>query len=188
MNISEILSVAVVSAFLLPAIGCPADGGEGDGEGSVAETPPEGHDAVQAWLAEGHYLDWACEPTVHASRDPSPHGRNRICSNAALAAAADTAPYPVGVAGVKELINDADEIIGFAVYRKAVADPATADGTNWYWYENVAPGTELPTPDPVKPNGVVADSRGSAGGNALTVCIDCHSHADNDFVFTQVKN
>ncbi len=189
MNVKNVLRAAVVSAFLVPLVGCPDGGpaeGEGEGADAEAETPPEGHDAVQAWLAEGHYLDWACEPAVHDARAPSPHGRNRVCSNAALAGAATDAPYPIGAAGVKELIDDADAIIGFAVYRKAEADPATPDGTNWYWYENVPPGTDLPTPDPVLPNGVVADSRGSAGGNALTVCISCHTDAPNDYVFTHV--
>ena len=180
--------LVVAVATSIGSIGCTpaAEGeGEGEGEGDVAETPPEGHDAVEAWIADGHYKSWACEPAGHEARAPSPHGRNRICSNAALSAASTTASYPVGSAAVKELLDANDAIIGYAVYRKAVADPSPTDGSNWYWYERVPPGTVLPTPDPVQPNGVVADGRGTSG-NPKTVCIDCHSHAPNDFVFTQV--
>lgn len=188
------LMVCVSLSFVVAGFsGCdPAaegEGEEGDGEGESdeAETPPEGHDAVEEWIAAGFYKDWTCEPAPHDARDPSPHGRNRICSNALMSGAPTTGAFPVGSAAVKELLDDADAIIGYAVYRKAEADPTSADGSNWYWYERVAPGTVLQTPDPVLANGVVADSRGSAGGNALAVCIDCHSHAPNDFAFTQVR-
>ena len=188
-------SLLILPAFFLGIAGCDGTRGEGEGEAegnnTEAQTPPEGHDAVEAWIAEGFYKDWACEPAPHASRDPSPHGINRICSNDVMSAAGTTGLFPVGSASVKELYDDNNAIMGYAVYRKAAADPATPDGSNWYWYERVAPGTVLPTPDPVLANGVVADARGSAGGNALTVCIDCHSHAaeagGRDFAFTQVQ-
>ncbi|MBZ0235880.1 MAG: hypothetical protein K8M05_26360 [Deltaproteobacteria bacterium] len=144
------------------------DGGGGDGGGtSDAQLPPTGAAQVRAWIEAGHYLDWRCEPAGHDARDPSPHGRNRICNNDAITAG--SGDFPLGAAAVKELLDSSDNIIGHAVYRK---DAAGAGGAGWYWYEDV--------------NGdVVADGAGTAGV-PRDVCADCHSHAERDFVFTIV--
>jgi len=139
---------------------------------------------MKAWLAIGDYKKWHCEAAAHASKTPSPHSFNRICSNTLLAGAGTTGDFPVGTAGVKELWDKVGgTIVGYAVYVKTVADSAA--GANWYWYE------DNPTiPAPVGP--IVADGFGTSG-QAKTICVDCHSHADStfaatarDFVFTQV--
>lgn len=175
--------------ILLVAVGCDADDGDemdsGDAQGSD-QLPPRGADAVEAWLADGAYLAWTCEPQPHAARSPSPHGINRICSNDLLSAHGD-GEYPVGAASVKELLaDDNTTIVGYAV---ATHVDAGTDGSNWYWYERVP----LDHPAPHDENGVVADALG-ADGPALDICVACHSaagsdeaHFGHDFVYTQVR-
>ena len=167
-------------AALALLVACADGAGDDDDNPPTAsdpQLPPEGAADVDAWLAEGHYLDWTCEPAPHDSRAPSPHGRNRICNNDKLALAT-SAPWEVGSASVKELLDAADAIVGYAVYTKAADGGAgPTDGSTWYWYEK-ADGD------------VVADGRGASGA-PLTICVDCHSHAggDNnemDFVFTKL--
>jgi hypothetical protein len=132
-----------------------------------AQVPPQGEKAVEAWLKTGAYKDWSCEPKVHESRLPSPHGFNRICSNDAISAHADDgSDWPKGAAGVKELYAsaDADKPIGYAVYIKTAAD--SGDGDNWYWYERTA-------------QGVVADGPGT-GDREKKTCVGCHSATGSD--------
>jgi hypothetical protein len=150
-------------------------------------TPPTtGRVDVEAWLATGAYRAWHCEPAPHPARPLSPHANNRICSNDLLANAGTTGDYPVGAAGVKELLDASNQIIGYAVYVKVAAAPS--DGSNWYWYERVP----LDSAAPHDANGVVADGMGGSGP-AQTICFGCHSHAamgtppGRDFVFTQVR-
>jgi len=154
------------------------------GAGGDAQTPPQGAANVEAWVADGAYLDWACEAEVHASRSPSPHGFNRVCSNDAIAAAAGaTGDWPQGAAAVKELYDaiDATEPSGIAVYIKTSDD--SAEGAGWYWYDRVG-------------DSVVADGLGDAGP-ARSICVGCHVGAGvdaqrtptpgaRDFVFTPV--
>lgn len=156
---------------------CTAAEPPADPDTSDPQLPPETAEAVDAWIAEGHYLNWTCEPSPHEPRDPSPHGRNRICSNDVLASGA-SAPWAVGSASVKEILDAQDAIAGYAVYRKLSEGAAPTDGSNWYWYEIT------------DADGVVADGRGGTGA-PLTICVGCHSHAgdDNnamDFVFTKL--
>lgn len=128
-----------------------------------SEIPPQGHAALQGWLAEGHYLAWSCEPAPHPARPPGAHGANRICSNAALAASA-SGTFPAGAASVKELYRESS-ITGYAVGIK-LADGA--DTASWYWYEAVG-------------NSVYAD------GVNRGICTGCHADAPRDFVFTRVE-
>lgn len=152
---------------------------EQDASASDPQLPPTtGRVAVRAWLAAGHYRSWRCEAMPHAQRLSSPHGSNRICANATLAGAA-AAPWPVGSAAVKELYNAAGTRVGYAVYVKARAG---TDGANWYWFEEVAPGTVLMTPDPVEADGTVADGFGDRG-NPRAVCVGCHA-SGMDYAFT----
>lgn len=161
-----------LSALLIFAAACgdsdpAASPDAGTDAASEAQTPPSGAAAVQAWLTAAHYQSWHCEAAPHPARAPSPHGRNRICNNDALHGSTGTGPFPIGAASVKELLDASDQIIGYAVYRK---DAEGTDGANWYWYEDM--------------NGqVVADGNGGSG-TARTICVDCHSHAPRDFVFT----
>ena len=151
---------------------------------SDAQTPPQGGVAtMKTWLATNDYKKWHCEAAEHASKEPSPHGFNRICSNDKLAGAGAMGNFPVGSAGVKELWDKmGGKIIGYAVYVKTEAD--SAGGANWYWYE------DNPTLNPM--GGVVADGFGTSG-NAKDICVGCHVKAASgfaatarDFVFTQV--
>ena len=142
------------------------------------QTPPTGRAAVETWLADAAstYRTWASEPAVHASRDPSPHGFNRIFSNQLIEDnATATTPWPKGAAAVKELYSDLTSTtpIGFAVYLKLEDD--SAGGSNWYWYERVPLDSEAPH----DANGVVADGNGS-GGAARDICVGCHTGAGSD--------
>jgi hypothetical protein len=134
------------------------------------QTPPtSGRSDVEAWLTGGAYKMWTCEPAVHAAREPSPHGFNRICSNDALAeAATGTAVWPKGAAAVKEIFTSATATTpgGYAVYLKTDADSAA--GANWYWYERL-PGQ----------SDAVADGKGGSGA-PKTICVACHGAAGSD--------
>jgi Cytochrome P460 len=196
-------STATAAAlFSLFVLGCssnnssatPADGGEVADAGSAgnAQTPPMGATAVEAWIAGGAYKEWACESAVHASRSPSPHGFNRICSNNVVSSnAAATTAWPAGAAAVKELWasdpNDADggtpptAPVGYAVYLKTESDSAA--GANWYWYERVP----LDSAVPHNASGVVAAGLG-ATGPAQTICVACHSAAGSDAAHTPSPN
>jgi len=153
-----------LSLLCLCFLGCsdPGPGTVGDPTDDP-QLPPRGSVDVTAWIAAGHYQDWACEAEPHAGRSPSPHGRNRICSNDALVGSTGDGAYPVGAAAVKE-IYDGDRIALHAVYRK-VADGTSGD--TWYWFEGTA-------------DDVIANGEGD------DTCVGCHSHAPRDFVFTPV--
>lgn len=158
---------SLVVALLL--VGCANDGevANKDANSPVVEgdpeLPPQGHAALNAWLAEGNYLMWRCEESPHPARPPGAHGTNRICSNAALSASA-TGAYPVGAASVKELWQNG-VVRGFAVGRK-IADGDAA--SSWYWYEAYG-------------DNVIAD------GVNRGICVNCHAGAPRDYVFTHVR-
>lgn len=154
-------------AVLLGGCGNSSEVAENSPDAAVGqeerELPPQGHIALQAWLAAGFYTTWACEEAAHPARPPGAHGTNRICSNAMLAGATAGA-YPVGAASVKELWQDG-RVTGFAVGRKIAAGDAAS---SWYWYEAFG-------------DRVIAD------GVDRRICVDCHADAPRDFVFTQVR-
>jgi hypothetical protein len=148
-----------------------AKDGRDAGTYTSADGVPTEAKALEAWLAAGDYKTWTCEDDVHASRDPSPHGFNRICTNALLTEAALSGePWPEGAAAVKELYEsaDADEPMGYAVELKTQAD--SADGAGWYWYERI--GAK-----------VVADGAGDRGA-AKSICVSCHTAAGSDSAHT----
>ncbi len=168
--------VFIVASCALLACGSGRDSGTGAVAGATtgdAQTPPTGADALEAWLAQGSYRAWHCEPAPHAARSPSPHGTDRVCSNDLLAAHGD-GEFPIGAAAVKEL-DDGDAVTGHAVYRKVSA----GGGEAWYWFEKVG-------------DRINADGAGSSG-EPKDVCVGCHAGAGHDgrsghdFVFTQVK-
>ena len=136
-----------------------------------AQTPPTQAAALESWLQAGEYRSWQCEPEVHASRSPSPHGFNRICSNDVVSAhAGGTDDWPIGAAGVKELYASADarSPMGYSVYLKTRGD--SGGGAGWYWYERI--GSQ-----------VVADGLGDSGP-AKSVCVGCHAAAGADGAHT----
>jgi len=169
-------SLAAVFATGLGLASC------GSSSSTKADLPPTGASAVEAWLATGSYKSWSCESAVHASRAPSPHGFNRICSNTVIASqATGTADWPVDAAAVKELYDSVDGTVpvGYAVYRKTAADSAA--GASWYWYERVPLDSTAAPHDPT--TGVVADGLGTSG-TPLTICVSCHNAAGSDAAHT----
>jgi hypothetical protein len=172
-----------------PALGAPnPDGMPGDDQ-----TPPTTNGAdVEAWLETGQYKSWTCETAPHSQLKVSPHGFNRVCSNElATGFTGDMGDErPLNTASVKELYDDAAELVGYAVGVKVKAK--SSDGDGWYWYERVP----LDSGAPHDKNGVVADGLGSAGA-AKSICVGCHAGAgsDNlhsvigssDFVYLQAK-
>jgi len=139
---------------------------------------------VTAWLREGSYKQWKCEPTPVGQRGPSPHGTNRICSNG-LASKAGAGEYPVGAASVKELYEP-DGSLGYAISHHVKAGTT---GDTWYWYEVVP----LQSAAPHDARGVVADGMGDKGP-AKAICAGCHQNAGSDterlghdFVYIQIK-
>ena len=172
MKLAGLCSFALIGLFAA----CSSD----SGSSSDAQTPPTSGGAdVEQWLKDASYKTWACEPSIHASRDPSPHGFNRICSNDLIAnAATGTTVWPKGAAAVKELYASltATTPVGYAVYLKT--DAASADGANWYWYERIP--TNSAPPDDKK---VVADGKGD-GGTAKSICVGCHGAAGTDVPHT----
>ncbi len=170
----------------LALLACGGPTGSPDAGVDPQNPPTTGRAAIEAWLAAGVYKQWKCEPASHDARSPSPHGKNRICSNAKLSAAG-TGEYPVDSAGVKELLDtDGTTLIGYAVYRHVSGG---AGGDSWYWYERV-PANH---PAPHDANGVVADGLGGAGP-PRDICVGCHQgagsdamHSGHDMVYTQVR-
>lgn len=148
----------------------------GDDNKGDDQTPPQGGEAVEEWLASGMFKSWASEPAIHASRSPSPHGFNRIWSNDLIAQnASGTGAWPEGAAAVKELYASATDTtpVGVAVYLKLKSD--SAGGANWYWYERV--------PGDTPAGNVIADGKGDSGP-AKSVCVGCHVAAGADAAHT----
>jgi hypothetical protein len=181
----KIYVVWLAAAFGVVACSSSSSMGPSVATTGDAQTPPQGAANVQAWLAKGAYKSWASEPAIHASRPPSPHGYDRVFSNALIAQnAASTAPWPSGAAAVKELYASAGDTapIGYAVYLKTAADSAA--GASWYYYEQVPPSTPT-SMVPHDENGVVADGLG-ASGPAKDICVGCHAGAGMDAMHTPI--
>ena len=192
----------VIGASILTLAACGSDaatagavdaGGASTSSAGSAQTPPATSATdVEAWLATGAYRSWHCEPAPHPSRDPSPHGINRICSNDLTSAFSGSGERPQGSAGVKELYDaNGAAVVGYAVYVKTKA--ASEGGNAWYWYERVP----LDSAAPHDAKGVVADGLGTTT-NAKQICVSCHGAAGTDAahtpspgggdqVYTQVK-
>ncbi|MFO0675798.1 MAG: hypothetical protein U0169_04650 [Polyangiaceae bacterium] len=200
-TLASVLGLAALSACGSETSSAPSDGGtsatSSDGSTSVAdaatvdlapgpETPPTNGPELETWLAAGHYKSWACEPAPHASRRPSAHAINRICSNALVASFTGTGERPAGSAGVKELYDaTGTDVVGYAVYLKT--KPTSAGGANWYWYERLSKDAKTPYADGL---GVLPDVNSK--------CVSCHEGAGSDAahtptpgasdqVYTQVK-
>lgn len=168
--------LALAAMMVAHVVGCSGGGGDDDDDdGGDPQTPPiAGGTAIQAWLAESHYLSWACEGAAHGPLEGvSPHGAVRICSND-LMSAHGVGEYPVGASSVKELLSGTSgtpTIVGYAV---SLHSAAGTTGDEWYWYEEM--------------NGsAVADGIGDP------VCVGCHMgagsdamHPGHDFVYVQV--
>jgi hypothetical protein len=157
----------------------PTDGGGED----ETQVPPQGYEAIEAWLTAGHYKSWKKQPGVVEPIPISPHGKQQIYTNQLHSDHAGmTGEYPVNAAAVKELYaDDGTTLVGYAVYLHISAGTT---GANWYWYERIPKDSDL-MPDPV--TGVFAD------GVDEPQCVGCHSaagidaeHPGHDFVYTQL--
>lgn len=130
----SVVAAALFAACTPPP--APPDAGPAD-EIDVAQTPPEGDEALRAWLDEEHFLQWRCHGEIGEPSVASIHGRRRICANDALAEAGDGA-LPVGAAAVKMLYDDADARVGTTVLRKRAEGDTAA---SWYWFERTGDAT-----------------------------------------------
>lgn len=181
-------SVCFLCVLGVVAVGCSSDpspamedetklgAANPDGTPGDAQTPPTTNGAdVEAWLKKGAYKSWTCETVQHGQLKVSPHGFNRVCSNDLAAKFSGKAgdERPVNTASVKELYDEREKLVGYAVGVKVKAK--SAGGDNWYWYERVP----LDSPAPHDENGVVADGLGSAGA-AQSICVGCHAGAGSD--------
>jgi hypothetical protein len=175
MKFAGLLCVSLVSVLAA----CSSD--SSGSSSSDAQTPPtSGRVDIEKWISDASYKTWTCELAIHAARDPSPHGFNRICSNdVIMGAAAATGPWPKGAAAVKEIYTSMTDTTpaGYAVYLKTSAD--SAGGANWYWYERVPASSTAPHDG----NGVVADGMGGSG-TANSICVACHAAAGSDTAHT----
>lgn len=132
----------------------------------TSQVPPQERAALQRWLATGAYKMWHCEARVMDPRPNGAHGRNRVCSNEAVATHGDDRdPFPVGAASVKELYGSDDAApTGYAV---AVKVKPGDSGDDWYW------------------------SEGGLEGVGVSICVGCHAQAPRfggrDFVYVLVR-
>lgn len=165
MTRSISLSLCLCLSLSLSLLGC-SDGAETHGDDVTnPEVPPRGHADVMTWLEAGHYLSWRCEDAPHPARPGSPHGTNRICSNAALASAPTAGLFPVGAASVKELFASDGSIRLYAVALKVTAEPG---GDSWYWFEGAR-------------GDVIANGEGDG------TCTGCHARAPQDYLYTVIR-
>ena len=177
--------------------GAPAEAGVGstlgDSDGTEQLPPTTGRAAARAWLNAGAWRRWRCEAAAHPGAGLSPHTLNRVCNNELLVNAAAGAPWPVGAASVKELLDPAmpGRVVGYALYRKVSEG---TDGSHWFWFEYVLPEVTLDPAPPREADGTIAEGLGDRGGSG-NVCVPCHARSGandagvtgyGDFVFTRV--
>jgi len=148
-------------ALLLTTIGCADEPRSFGDPVDDPELPPRGEADIEPWIDAGHYLAWRCEPVPVEVRLGSPHRpQTRTCSNQ-LALAPGTGEFPVGAASVKEMYDDAGEIMGYGVSRKVELGGAPG----WYWYERLR------------------ERNPNADGMNEGSCPGCHAGAARDFTF-----
>lgn len=147
--------------------------GEGDDAPNAQVQAPDDSDlaAVQAWLAEGEYLEWE-------RHDPEPApgmvGGARVYLSPELAASlrAGASEHPPGSAAVREIVSadDPDTQIGWAFSHKLEAGEAGAEDQAWFFYEvfDLDPAAAPLTAE-----------RGAPG------CVGCHGEGV-DFVRSQL--
>lgn len=130
-----------------------------------ADVPPTEGTALLKWLQAGSYKKWPKESAAHQSLGPHP---TQVIAymNPALdkSLASKATSHPKGAAAVKELLDAAGKLSGWAVSVKTTADSAAGKG--WYWYEIL---------------GTTASSHVVASANGVPLCFGCHT-AGRDFV------
>lgn len=158
---------SALAAALACAVACAACVPPSDADDPAVVPPLAGQEAIEAWLAEGHYLAWTCQPAPHDAIAPSPHGRVRTCANAIARA---QGPAQVDASIVLEIAGAAGEVAGFGVQRRT-RDGEDAD--SWYWYMRVPPGNATQH----DATGLAADGWGFGDTPAATYCAPCHRTA-----------
>lgn len=163
MRLHLLLGLALV------LVGCSSEGSPA-GPGGGKELPtgsdlPADPADFGAFLAAERYNDWDCEPELHPSQEPSPHGMNRICQNDIASAALDgEGNWPVGTAFVKEQFNAAGELGAISV---SVRESDAEGSAGWRFYREA--------------NGAVTNNN-----TGQFFCTNCHDGADRDFVWSTV--
>ena len=125
----------------------------------ASDAPPTEGAALLKWLQSGAYKAWPKESAAHRSM-----GEHKTLVQTYLNPTVDASlsakakEHPRGSAAVKELMDAAGKLSGWAV---AVKTAEQGDGgKGWFWYEvlGTAPGS-----------GVVAN------GQAVPLCVSCHA-------------
>jgi len=132
----------------------------------AGEVPPTDGAALLKWLQAGAYKAWPKESAAHRSM-----GAHQTLVLTYLSPTLDKslegkAAHPKGAAAVKELLDGAGKLAGWAVSVKTSAD--SAGGKGWYWFEilGTTPGST-----------VVASDHG------VPLCVGCHARG-RDAVLT----
>jgi hypothetical protein len=147
---SPVFRAAVVSLFIA-SVAPPAHA-----QGAAA---PAGGPALLKWLQAGAYKAWPKESAPHRSM-----GSHQTLVITYLSPALDQSlhskskAHPQGAAAVKELLDTAGQVTGWAVAIKTAADGD--GGKGWFWYEIL---------------GTAPDSRVAAEGQGVPLCIGCHA-------------
>jgi hypothetical protein len=130
----------------------------------ASDMPPTDSAALLKWLQAESYKVWSKESAPH--RSMGPHQTLVVTYlNPALdkSMTAKSTAHPVGSAAVKELLDTAGKLNGWAVSVKTAAN--SDGGKGWYWYEILS-----------APSGNVV-----AQANGVALCTGCHT-GGRDFV------
>ena len=125
----------------------------------ASDTPPTDGAALLKWLQSGAYRAWPKESAAHRSM-----GEHKTLVQTYLNPVVDTSlgakakEHPRGSAAVKELMDPAGKLSGWAVSVKTAEQGDGAKG--WFWYEIF---------------GTTAGSSVLANGQAVPLCVSCHA-------------
>jgi hypothetical protein len=133
----------------------------------TGDAPPAESAALLKWLQAGSYKKWPRESVPHRSMGPH-QARVLTYLNPTLdrSLQSKVAAHPKGSAAVKELLDDAGKLSGWAVSVKTSAD--SEGGKGWYWYEML---------------GATSDASSASQANGMPRCIGCHTRG-RDLVLT----
>jgi len=125
----------------------------------ASDTPPTEGAALLKWLQSGAYKAWPKESAAHRSM-----GEHKTLVQTYLNPTVDKSlgakakEHPRGSAAVKELMDPAGKLSGWAVAVKTAEQGEGAKG--WFWYEifGTSPGSSI-----------------LANGQAVPLCVGCHA-------------
>jgi hypothetical protein len=125
----------------------------------ASDVPPTEGSALLKWLQSGAYKAWPKESAAHRSM-----GEHKTLVQTYLSPAVDKSleakarEHPRGSAAVKELMDPAGKLSGWAVAVKTAEQGDGAKG--WFWYEifGTTPGSSV-----------------LASGQAVPLCVSCHA-------------